>query len=187
MFAEWESHKSQLRAYIEHQLDEKDSVEDILQEVYIKASKNIRQLQSKGSLKSWLYAITRNTIMDHYRKRKSFEALPDDIAPEPQNTVEENHKILASCIKPLLEELPDKYRIPLELSELEGVSQKEIAVKLGLSVSGAKSRVQRARAKLREVMLSYCDFELSKSGVTDFTPKNKQGQKYYNKICKRYT
>ena len=117
MFAEWESHKSQLRAHIEHQLDEKDSVEDILQEVYIKASKNIRQLQSKGSLKSWLYAITRNTIMDHYRKRKSFEVLPDDIAPEPQNTVEENHKILASCIKPLLEELPDKYRIPLELSE----------------------------------------------------------------------
>ena len=180
MFTEWEDHKQQLRSYINKQVDEKDTVEDILQEVYIKASDNLQHLKVKGSLKSWLYTITRNTIMDFYRKRKNHEELPLEIAAEPEDHIEENHKALSGCIKPLLQELPDKYRIPLELSELEGISQKDIANKLGLSLSGAKSRVQRGRGKLREIMLTCCDFEISKGGITDFKPRNEMGQKYYD-------
>jgi RNA polymerase sigma-70 factor (ECF subfamily) len=187
MFSEWKNHKKQLKFYIDRQVDEPDIVEDILQEVYIKASINLQQLKIKGSLKSWLYRITRNTIVDYYRKRTNFEELPDEIASEIKDPIEENHKALASCIKPLLQELPDKYRIPLELSELEGMSQKDIAIKLGLSLSGAKSRIQRGRVKLREIMLTCCDFEISKGGVTGFTPRNELGQKYYDMIRKRHT
>lgn len=187
MFTEWENHKQQLKSYIDQQIDQPDLVEDILHKVYIKASDNLQQLKLKGSLKSWLYSITRNTIMDHYRKRTNHEALPDEIAPETRDPVEENHKVLASCIKPLLQELPDKYRIPLELCELEGMSQKDIATKLGLSLSGAKSRVQRGRIKLREIMLACCDFEISKGGITDFTPRNETSNKYYDIARKRYT
>lgn len=187
MISEWENHKKQLKRYIDRQIDKPDIVEDILQEVYIKASINLQQLKVKGSLRSWLYRITRNTIMDYYRKHTTFEELPDEIAPEIKDPIEENHKALSSCIKPLLQELPDKYRIPLELSELESMSQKDIAIKLGLSLSGAKSRVQRGRSKLRDIMLACCDFEIAKGGVTDFTPRNALGQKYYDQIRKRHT
>ena len=187
MFSEWENHKKQLKSYIDRQIDEPDIVEDILQEVYIKASINLQKLKVKGSLKSWLYSITRNTIMDYYRQRTSFEELPDEIIPEIKDPVEENHKALSSCIRPLLQELPDKYRIPLELCELDGMSQKDIAIALGISLSGAKSRVQRGRVKLREIMLACCNFEISKAGVTDFTPRSELGQKYYDSMRKRHT
>jgi len=187
MISEWQNHKKQLKSYIDKQIDDPHLVEDILQEVYIKASHNLHQLSVKGSLKSWLYTITKNTIMDYYRKRKNYEELPEDIPQETKDPIDENHKMLAGCIRPLLLELPEKYRIPLELAELEGMSQKDIAAKLGLSLSGAKSRVQRSRKKLHEIMLTCCDFEISKGGITGFTPRNDKGQKYYDEILKRFT
>jgi RNA polymerase sigma-70 factor (ECF subfamily) len=187
MFPEWQNHKIQLKSYIEMKMDDSSLVEDILQEVYIKANENLQQLKVQGSLKSWLYRITHNVIMDYYRQHKSYDELPDSIEQEERDPIEENHQALASCIKPLIQELPDKYRIPLELAELEGMSQKDIAIKLGLSLSGAKSRIQRGRIKLREIMLACCDFEISKGGVTDFAPKNKLGQKYYDSMRNRFT
>ncbi|NOU51924.1 RNA polymerase sigma factor SigZ [Pseudoalteromonas sp. JBTF-M23] len=187
MLAEWESHKQQLRSYIARQISDQEVVEDILQEVFIKASDNLQQLKAKGSLRSWLYTITRNTIIDYYRKRTNYEELPDDLAQESKDLIEQNYKVLSGCLRPLLQELPDKYRIPLELSELEGMSQQDVATSLGLSLSGAKSRVQRGRAKLRELMLACCEFEMSKGEITDFTPKSETGKKCYDRVRKRYT
>lgn len=187
MISEWENHKKQLKRYIDKQIDDHALVEDILQEVYIKASSNLQQLKVKGSIKSWLYSITKNTIMDYYRNRTIYEELSEDIPEEIKDPIDENHKMLASCIKPLIQELPEKYQIPLELAELEGMSQQNIANKLGLSLSGAKSRIQRGRKKLHEIMLTHCDFEISKGGITNFTPINEKGQQYYDHICKKFT
>ncbi|WP_281557815.1 RNA polymerase sigma factor SigZ [Thalassomonas sp. RHCl1] len=184
MLTEWKNHKAQLRSYIDMRLDDPDVVDDILQEVYIKASSNLHQLKVRGSLKSWLYRITHNLIMDHYRAHHSYDELPESLASEEQDPIEENYKTLALCLKPLIGELPDKYRIPLQLAELEGLSQQDIADKLGLSLSGAKSRVQRGRKKFRELMMSHCDFEIGKGGVTDFAPKDDKGKMYYKTLCK---
>ncbi len=179
MFPEWQNHKAQLKSYINTKLDEPDDVEDILQDVYIKASENLHQLKARGSLKSWLYRITHNTIMDYYRRRKHHEELPENIVSEEPDPIDENHQVIANCIRPLLSELPEKYRIPLELAELDGMSQTDIAVKLNLSLSGAKSRVQRGRKKLRDVMMACCDFEIIKGGITDFQPKNERARDHY--------
>lgn len=187
MFSEWQNHKIQLKNYIDKKLDDPSVAEDILQEVYIKANDNLQQLKVRGSIKSWLYRITHNIIMDYYRQHKNYDELPDSIVSEERDPIEENHRALASCIKPLIQELPEKYRIPLELAELEGMSQKDIAIKLGLSLSGAKSRVQRGRKLLREIMLACCDFEISKGGVTDFNPISKKGHEYYDSMRKRFT
>ena len=67
------------------------------------------------------------------------------------------------------------------------MSQKDVAERFDLSLSGAKSRIQRGRIKLREIMLACCNFEISNGGVTDFTPRNKTGQKHYDNMAKRYT
>ena len=73
----------------------------------------------------------------------------------------------------MVEALPTRYRDAVELVELRGMKQREAAEKLGLSLSGAKSRVQRGREKLRELMLECCHFQFDRSGkVMDFEPRS---------------
>ncbi|MGI9277180.1 MAG: sigma factor-like helix-turn-helix DNA-binding protein [Endozoicomonas sp.] len=79
---------------------------------------------------------------------------------------------MAQCIEPLIEELPKKYRDPLLMAELEGMSQKQVAEKLGLSLSGAKSRIQRGRVQLREKITACCDIEVEQGWVADYRIKN---------------
>ena len=67
--------------------------------------------------------------------------------------------------------LPDAYRETLRLTEYEGLSQKQLSEQLGISFSGAKSRVQRARAKIKEQLLDCCHFELDHAGrIIDYQP-----------------
>lgn len=149
-----------MRSDVIKRIDDADAVDDILQDVYIKAS-----------LKGWLYRIAHNTIMDFYRSRQPYEALPEDLIAEEQASGKEVREALAQCLRPLIDEMPEKYGIPLRLAELEGMSQHGIADLLDLSLSGAKRRVQRSRVKFREHMMACCYFEMDQEGVTDHTPK----------------
>ena len=161
-----------MRGYINKRIDDPDAVDDILQDVYIKASTNLHQLKSKGSLKSWLYRIAYNTLMDFYRQRESFDELPTDLVAEEGETGAQAREELSECLQPLIDELDPKYAIPLRLAEIEGLPQKEIAEQLGISLSGAKSRIQRSRAKFKDQMMACCDFEIGQDGVTDYSPKD---------------
>ena len=89
--------------------------------------------------------------MDFYRSRQPYEELPEGIATDEESIGEQAHQKMAQCLRPMFECLPEKYRTPLMLAELDGRPQQEIADKLGLSLSGAKSRVQRGRVKFKEV------------------------------------
>ncbi|RKF18697.1 RNA polymerase sigma factor SigZ [Alginatibacterium sediminis] len=177
MISEWQNHKEQLGAYVRTRIDDVDAVDDILQDVYIKASSNLHQLKSRGSLKAWLYRIAHNTIMDFYRTRQPFDELPEDLVAEESDTGRQAREELAQCLGPLIDELSEKYATPLRLAELEGVSQQDIADQLGLSLSGAKSRVQRGRVKFREQMMACCDFEIGREGITDYLPKKSNTQR----------
>ncbi|OZS41630.1 sigma factor [Photobacterium sanguinicancri] len=95
MLAEWLRHKDQLRYYVLKKIDDPDAAEDILQDVYIKASANLSQLKSQDSLKSWLYRITHNVMMDFYRTRQPYDELPDDIAVEELTSEDENLQKMA--------------------------------------------------------------------------------------------
>lgn len=172
MITEWQNHKAQLRSYVSKRIDDTDAVDDILQDVYIKASSNLHQLKSKGSLKGWLYRIAHNTIMDFYRARQEFDELPEDLIAEEQDSGKQAREELAQCLRPLIDELPEKYGTPLRMAELEGVSQQGIADQLGLSLSGAKSRVQRGRVKFREQLMACCDFEMDQHGISGYSPKD---------------
>ncbi|RJG47539.1 RNA polymerase sigma factor SigZ [Motilimonas pumila] len=172
MISEWQNHKKQLRQYISKRLDDASAIDDILQDVYLKASSKRHQLKSTDSLLNWLYRISHNAIMDYYRQRKTYEALPDNLAAQQENKDSHARQELAQCLVPLIKELPEKYAIALQLSELEGMPQQAIAQQLGLSLSGAKSRVQRSRVKFREHLLRCCDFEVGQEGVNACVPKD---------------
>lgn len=172
MLSNWQKNKEKLRGYIKKRVDDEDIIDDLLQEIYIKASMNFHQLKARENFDGWLYRIAHNTIMDFYRKRPDYTELPINIVGEEQTNSEKVRQELVKSLQSLIEKLPEKYRIPLQLAELEGISQQEIAERLGLSLSGAKSRVQRGRVKLREEIAACCDIEVGRRGITDCTPKD---------------
>jgi RNA polymerase sigma-70 factor, ECF subfamily len=120
-----------------------------------------------------VWRITRNTIIDHFRRGRPGESLPTDLAvPSEQNTQLPD---LGPCVRRFVGELSKAYREALVLTEWQGLTQEEVAKKLGLSISGAKSRVQRARIQLKELLLDCCRFELDRRGnVLDMQPRQKK-------------
>jgi RNA polymerase sigma-70 factor, ECF subfamily len=159
----WKEYHANLFAFIRRRVDDEMVAEDILQDIFIRIHAQINTLKDRSKLKGWLYQITRNAIIDHYRSRKPVSELPKWLE-EPQTSLEENIKQeLSSCLIPMIQKLPEKYRHAVQLSEIEERTQNEIAKNENISLSGAKSRVQRGRALLKAMLHDCCAFEISKS------------------------
>jgi RNA polymerase sigma-70 factor, ECF subfamily len=168
----WEEFSSTLLAFIRKRVDDPQDAEDILQEVFLKIHNRIETLQDQERLVPWLYQITRNTIIDHYRKQRALAELPEDLVEEPEPIESEPAAQLAAGLRSFMACLPPKYRQAVALTELEGLKQAELAQRLGLSVSGAKSQVQRGRQLLREALLDCCHFEFDRRGnLRDYIPR----------------
>ena len=157
-----------LRKFIRGRVTDKDMAEDILQDVYLKIHNNIGQVRDADRLTSWVYQITRNTIIDQYRRARP-EADLEDIFATPQVSESDIFTELAASVRTMLNCLPPSSRQVLELVDLRGMKQEEVASQLGLSLSGTKSRIQRARQKLKQAFLDCCHFEFDHRGkVMDF-------------------
>ncbi len=171
----WQAHRDALYRFILQRVRDEAAAEDIVQEVLVKAYIRQGTLKELSKLRPWLYQITRNAIIDYYRLRKPSEAVPDELIHEDRREKDNRaQRELARCLVPLLDELSEPYRQALRLAEFEGITQREIASRLGLSLSGAKSRVQRARKMLREVLLRCCQVELDRrGGVVDYEARER--------------
>jgi RNA polymerase sigma-70 factor (ECF subfamily) len=158
----WHDLHGDLRAFIGSRINDTHAAEDILQDVFTRIHTHASTLRDETRLQSWIYQITRNAIIDHYRSQKSTLELPDTlVAPDDDHEVDPA-SALAPCIKEMVEELPDKYREALRLTEYEGLTQIEAAQRLGLPLSTFKSRVQRARDQIRSTLLECCHFEFDR-------------------------
>lgn len=168
----WHEFDTKLRQFIFRRVSDADTTEDILQEVYIRIHAHIHTLRDDRKLQSWIYQIARHAIIDYYRSQKTAAELPEALAlpegPEENEVASE----LVPSVKAMINYLPEKYRQALILTEYQGVTQREMAEQLGISLSGAKSRVQRAREKLKEMLLDCCHFELDRLGnILSYQPK----------------
>lgn len=140
------------------------AAEDILQNVFLKMHTGLVSLKDETKLKSWLYRITRNSVIDYLRLQKPTVEVPESLAqpePDPGETVMQE---LSACLRPMIQMLPEKYREAVTLSELEGLKQKEVARLQGTTLSGAKSRIQRGRALLEKMMAECCRLEFDHHG-----------------------
>ncbi|KIL37155.1 hypothetical protein SD70_31000 [Gordoniibacillus kamchatkensis] len=173
----WKDFHEALLTFIKKRVNNKYDAEDILQEVFRKIHSSVHLLTDEKKLRSWIYHIARNSITDHYRaaaKRKeaetSFDAGLD--FPEPSDENSNFNQVVSSWLKCFIQGLEEKYREAIMLTEFENLTQRELADRLGISVSGAKSRVQRGREKVKELLLECCRIERDRLGnVIDAQPK----------------
>lgn len=167
---EWRQYRTRLRRYVAVRVADRARAEDIVQETLTRALAALDALRSPGSFEPWLYRIAANVIADSFRSTKPSEQLSEDLAAaqKPDDPIAE----LAACLQPLIEDLPETYRTALMLADIERLPQKRVAERLGISFSGAKSRVQRGRRLLRERILACCEIEYGRSGIVDYWPRD---------------
>jgi RNA polymerase sigma-70 factor (ECF subfamily) len=169
----WEALASQVRSFIRSRVRDHAVAEDILQDVFIKIHQKLPSLRASERLEAWVWRIVRNAIADHFRRPRRADALTgiEPAAPEPDTDLPD----LGPCVRQFLDQLQPAYRDALVLTEWQGLSQDEMGKRLGLSLSGAKSRVQRARAQLKDLLLDCCRFELDRRGnVLEMTARRKK-------------
>jgi RNA polymerase sigma-70 factor (ECF subfamily) len=144
---DWSNIQKELKGFVYKKVKDKALTEDIVHDVFMKVQDKVAQLRESEKIFGWIYQITRNTITDHYRKNaKVVNAKDIDWESSPPNF----NECVSGVIDELIPTLPDKYRIPLEMTEIHNQSQLEVAAQLNLSYTAAKTRVQRARKMLRE-------------------------------------
>ncbi len=160
----WEDLHDRLFAFIRARVDDPDDVEDILQETFLKIHTSLATIRDVSKVESWVFQITRNCISDHYRKPAKLP-LDTDLPTTDDYPGEDTAENLAPYIKDIIGSLPGKYREAILLTDYEGISQVDAAEKLGITVSGFKSRVQRARSMVKETMLTCCHFEFDARGI----------------------
>ncbi|MTI18301.1 RNA polymerase sigma factor SigZ [Rhodobacteraceae bacterium RKSG542] len=168
----WQDYQGALRSYLRGRLKNQSDVDDLLQDIMIKVHKGLPELQEAQSLPAWLKQITRNTLIDYYRKSVPETELPEDLSPdlEEAGALED----LERCVEPFLKALPEETAALLRDVELNGQSQKDYASAHGVAYSTVKSRVQKGREQLRHLFDQCCQFEQSANGqVTDFSRKSK--------------
>ena len=143
----WNNVQTELKGFVYKRVKDKALTEDILHDVFLKVQSKIHQVKESDKLFGWIYQITRNTITDHYRKSsKSINPKDIDWESSPPNF----NDCVSNAISELIPTLPEIYRVPLEMTELQNMSQIEVAEKLNLNYTTAKARVQRARQILKD-------------------------------------
>lgn len=162
----WEEFNVPLKRFIMKRVENEQDADDILQDIFIKIYNNIESLMDDNKIHGWIYSITRNTIIDYYRKNnKKYEIieLPENIESFTEEELSFNFEI-AYCLKNMINKLPDIYKQAILLTEFQNMTQKELSKKMGISLPGAKSRVQRGRKKLKEMLLDCCRLEMDRRG-----------------------
>lgn len=172
----WDNFHKELKAFIQNKTRNTADTDDILQEAFIRIIRNWDNVSQSVNLRHYLYGIVRNTMYDHFKGQKPFLDTSDmqDVFTD-EETQDLNATVADCCIKPFINKLPDHYREALLITEFQDVSQKELAEKLGISYSGAKSRVQRGKEKLKELLLECCSYQSDVYGNIISNEKNHCG------------
>lgn len=166
----WTAHEAELRGWLRRKLGNPAEADDLLQDLFLKALRQGERFCEVHNARAWLFEVARNTLADHLRVARHTVELPDDLA----TTSDEPDAVdtLTACLPRVLSELSAEDREAITLCDLQGMAQADFARVAGLSLSGAKSRVQRARQRLRERMTLACQVQLNHAGqVNDFVPR----------------
>lgn len=154
-----------LRAFIRRRVRDDATADDLTQETMLKVFRSRAALRDGQRLEAWLYRIARTTLIDFYRRTKPTEELPESLSAESGDEIAQLRLAVMASTQRFLEELPEAYREPVRLAELQGLPLAKIALRSGLSLTAVKSRVQRGRAMLKKKLQDCCRFEFDRHGT----------------------
>lgn len=160
----WEEFSGRVRSHLLRKMRNKGDVDDLMQEIFIKIHSHLPHLRKRDKLSSWIYRIAENTLNDYYRKNPGRETEFDENKSAHGNADEDPLSGIEGCLEAFIARLPEKYREPLVMSDVEGKSQKEIAQEMDISYSGLKSRVQRGREMIKDMFVECCKLSVGKDG-----------------------
>ncbi len=181
----WAEVHEVLRLFIAKRVANQAEVDDLLQEIFLRVHRQLDRVNDPGRMVSWLYQIARNAIVDYYRSSQRRREIPaglasdvDERASAPLSSTDVSGLLrteLAACIRPMLNRLSHDYRDAVTLVELDGLTQQAAAERLGLSLSGMKSRVQRGRKQLKEMLNECCLIQLDRRrGVAAYRVRDRK-------------
>lgn len=157
-----------LRHYLLKRIADAALVDDLLQDIFVKALSTSRKGQSIDNMTAWLFAVARNTLVDHLRKKGIATEQLDENIPQSEADDLQLHEEIAACLKPFIAQLPAIYRDTLLATEIDGETQHSYAKKQALSDSAVKSRVARGRAILKDKLLACCHIEMTNGLISDY-------------------
>lgn len=170
----WEDFAPPLRTFLARRVPVGVDPDDLLQDVFLRVVRHLGTLRGTDRPEAWLFQIARNALRDALRARQRRDSrtgsleidVPAEAEPEPEQLAE---AALAPCLTGMIRRLAEPYRTALELTSLEGLTQADAAKRAGVSVSGMKSRVQRGREQLRQMLVRCCEIDVdARGGVSDF-------------------
>ncbi len=158
----WTAYESELRNYLRHRSKDAHQADDLLQEVFVKAMQQGKQFCLLENSRAWLFQVARNALVDQFRLGRDVIELPEDLPqPEPSR---EPIQALSACVARVLTELTPEDRDIIEKCDLEGVKQKDYAAAQQLSLPAVKSRLLRARERMRARMSTACQVHFDEQG-----------------------
>jgi RNA polymerase sigma-70 factor (ECF subfamily) len=166
----WHRHEGELRGWMRRRLGSPADAEDALQDLFLKALRHREKFCELVNARAWLFEVARNALADRLRVSRDMVELPEDLAAPREDTAPVDS--LAGCLPRVLSELAPDDREAITLCDLGGLPQEAYARMKGLTLPGAKSRIQRARKRLRERLTDGCQVSLDAQGqVSDFVPR----------------
>lgn len=168
----WQELRSDLFRFIRSRVPSREVADDITQDTLLKIAKSIDSLKEEERLQPWAFSIAKNTIADYFRRNGSTSQTNEEPVQDEEYQNDNYNDEVASWLPGMIEELPEDDKLILTLTEIEGISQKEVAKRQKLGYSAVKSRVQRARSKLKKIILDCCQVETDRRGnVIDYMPR----------------
>lgn len=167
----WQAHENELRNYLQHRVGDSHLAEDMLQDVFVKAMRQGSGFCELDNPRAWLFQVARNALVDYRRLHRETIELPDDI-PEPAEHAEPV-AALSGCVGRVLTELSAQDRDIIEQCDLSGMKQQDYAAMHGLTLAAVKSRLLRARQRMRDTMSVNCKVQYDAHGkVEGHVPRN---------------
>ncbi len=174
--APWQDVAARLRPFVARRVSSSE-IDDVMQDVFVRMQRGLPTLRDEERFTSWLFQIARSSVADHMRTRARHPLVPDDASVREQlaETDEDDReaaRALAGCVSMFVAQLATPYREAVTLVELEGLTMREAADMVGISLSGMKSRVQRGREQLRALFDECCEIAIDARGKpTDFAAR----------------
>jgi RNA polymerase sigma-70 factor, ECF subfamily len=179
--AVWAEFAAAIRRFVARRVPPGIDPDDVVQDVFLRVVRHLPSLRNAERIESWLFQIARNALRDAMRARHRRDSRTEsmDFDPPADTESEDDRQMeaeLAPCLKPFVAKLSEPYRTAIELTSEAGLSQVEAAERAGVSVSGMKSRVQRAREQVKAMLLRCCALEIDRrGGVSDYHVRDSAG------------